>query len=292
MDYLREIRKHPRIQAQIVSACKAHGIHAIQEYRGQGWRADVFIPNNGQPIAFEIQLSPQSLSKTLERQAKYNRDGIIGCWFFENPVSKLNEERPDLPLFYVEDGKDLELWVNLGDRRKIDLSEYLLSFISNNIQFRTVANTNSSQTVNINFYEMACWKCGEMNHLFYVESPFNSACNAKIKPEEALWNSTKVEYNPEIVELAFKFVTSRQDLNLKLGQIKERFSNTVNASYMSFGCYRCDSIFGDYYVFEAKLDSLYGTYAISHQEVIQLRKVYSLDIPHWCYPINKQFCSG
>ena len=100
MDNPNNIRKHDRIQMEIVSACRDIGIEAIQEYSGQGWRSDVFVPNNGNPIAFEIQLSPQSLLRTIERQSKYTGDGIIGCWLFENPVPKLNEERPDLPVFY------------------------------------------------------------------------------------------------------------------------------------------------------------------------------------------------
>ncbi len=84
--------KHEKIQMEIVSACRNIGIEAIQEYRGQDRRADVYIPNKGKPIAFEIQLSPQSLARTLERQEKYIRDGVIGCWLFEKPVPKLIEE--------------------------------------------------------------------------------------------------------------------------------------------------------------------------------------------------------
>src|SRR5688500_4612943 len=111
------IRKHDRIQRQIVSTCQDLGITAKQEHRGQDWRADVFIPNNERPIAFEIQLSPQSLTRTKERQSKYIRDGILGCWLFENPISKLTQELSDLPVFYVEDKQDSNLLVNLGDRR-------------------------------------------------------------------------------------------------------------------------------------------------------------------------------
>lgn len=80
---MENITKHNRIQMQIISACERLGIDARQEYSGKGWRADVFIPNDTRPIAFEIQLSPQSLSKTLQRQSKYIRDEILGCWFLK-----------------------------------------------------------------------------------------------------------------------------------------------------------------------------------------------------------------
>ena len=290
MEDSRNISKHVRIQMEIVSTCRELGIEAIQEYRGHDWRADVYVSNNDKPIAFEVQLSPQSLKKTLERQSKYIRDGVIGCWFFENPISKLNEERPDLPLFFVEDKEDSKLLVNLGDRRKIELHVFLENFITNNIQFKSLAKTKTIQTVNLVFYEMECWKCHELNHLFYVKSPFSSSCNAKIQPDEALWESNSVEYRPEIIELAEKFIESRKDLNLKLGQIKKRYSKTVEDSYTSFGCYKCDSIFGDWYVMDAKFDVMYETNLLSCQGEIELKESFELNIPHWCFPDNKQFC--
>jgi hypothetical protein len=275
---------------EIVSACRNMGIEVKQEYKGQDWRADVFLPNNGKPIAFEIQLSAQSLQRTIERQAKYIRDEIIGCWLFENPIAKLNGERPDLPAFYVEDKKDSNLVVNLGDRRKVDLNTFLENFISDNIQFKSVAKTKTTQLVNLVFYDMPCWKCGELNHLFYVDTPFYSACNAKIQPEEALWESNSTEYRPEIIELAEKFIGSRKDLNIKLAQIKNRYSKTVDKSYMSFGCFKCDSIFGDFFVMEAKLELMYGPKELTCQREIELKENVVLPIPHWCFPDNKQFC--
>lgn len=75
-------KKHERIQQAVISSCNDLGIRAVQEFRGSDWRADVFIPNEQRPVAFEIQLSPQSLKKTLDRQTKYNRDGIVPFLFF------------------------------------------------------------------------------------------------------------------------------------------------------------------------------------------------------------------
>ncbi len=73
----QKLRKHDLIQMEIVSACSELGFEVFQEYAGKGWRADVYTPNDGKPMAFEIQLSPQTLKRTLERQAKFARDGII-----------------------------------------------------------------------------------------------------------------------------------------------------------------------------------------------------------------------
>lgn len=283
-------KKHNRIQLEIVSACHDLGIKVIQEYRGDGWRADVFVPSDCNPIAFEIQLSPQSLNKTLERQSKYIRDGIIGCWLFENPIRKLTEERLDLPVFYVEGKNDSNLQVNLGDRKKVDIHTFLKNFISGNIQFKKVAKTKVKQLVNLVFYKMECWKCHKVNHLFYVDTFFYSACNAQIMPEEALWESNSMEYRPEIIELAEQFVESRKELDLHLGRVKKRFSKTVEASYTSWGCYDCDSIFGDWYVMEARIDIMHEPKELTYQGEIDLKEIIKLPIPHWCFPEGNQFC--
>jgi hypothetical protein len=288
MDINADIRRHDKIQEKIMSACRDIGVEAIQEYRGRGWRADVFVPRGDRPIAFEIQLTAQSLRKTIERQSKYITDGIIGCWLFDNPIPKLIEERPDLPVFYVEE-KESDLIVNLGNRRKIDLTSFLKNFIFDKIQFRPAARAKKRQQVNLAFFAMKCWKCGETNHLFYVESPFYSSCNAVIRPEEALWESLSIEYRPEIIDLAERFVQSKTDL--RLGQIKMRYSNTVQHAYMSFGCYKCDSLFGDFYVMDAKMEAVYDDEKITHTGEIELTHDIELaDIPHWCFPDDGHFC--
>jgi hypothetical protein len=100
-----------------------------------------------------------------------------------------------------------------------------------------------------------------------------------------------MEYRPEIIQVAQTYVGSRSDLTLSLGTIKERFSNTVGKSYMSFGCYKCDSIFGDWFVMEAKLESLYESLEIICEEEIELKEMIEMPIEHWCFPKNGQFCT-
>ena len=87
---------HEQVQYQILDICTSLGLSAQTEYRGKDWRADVFVPIDERKYAFEIQLSPQSLRKTQERQAKYIRDGIVGCWLFEKEPARQKSEMEDL----------------------------------------------------------------------------------------------------------------------------------------------------------------------------------------------------
>lgn len=95
---------HDHIKYRIEDECRKLGFTARSEYSGKDWRADVFATNGKLTYAFEVQISPQSLKRTIQRQDKYIRDGVIGCWLFEKTPSKLWDERPDLPLFTIING--------------------------------------------------------------------------------------------------------------------------------------------------------------------------------------------
>ena len=64
------ISKHDLIKAAVSSACNDLGFLSIQECRGKDWIADVYVASDSGKFAFEIQMSPQSLNRTLERQEK------------------------------------------------------------------------------------------------------------------------------------------------------------------------------------------------------------------------------
>jgi len=291
MQSKQETSKHDLIKAAIFASCNDLGLHAIQEYKGKDWRADVYVVNDSQKFALEIQTSPQSLKRTLERQDKYVRDGVVGCWLFEKSPSKLSDERPDLPLFYVTEQEGKSFSVSLSGRKELQLRDFLLSFLSGNMKFCDVARTVREQKVKLVFYEMECWKCKAMNHIYYVEPSFRSACNAVIHSHETLWGSDKNAHRPEIIALAREFIGTEQGKHIKLGEIKRRFSKTVQNSYMSFGCYSCDSIFGDWYVMEGELEIAYGSGQVaSIERSIELDENIELHIPHWCYPGELPFC--
>lgn len=287
----QEISKHDRIKAAVFSSCIDLGFHAIEEHRGRDWRADVYVTSDSNKFAFEIQMSPQSLRRTLERQEKYVRDGVIGCWLFEVAPSKLSKERPDLPLFYVSEQDDKSLSVSLSGRRELQLRDFLRNLLMGKIKFCDLARTAPEQKVKLVFYEMKCWKCKAINHIYYLDPTFRSACNAAIHSHESLWGSGKNAHRPEIIALAREFIRTEEGKHMRLGEIKRRFSKTVQDSYTSFGCYSCDSIFGDWFVMEAESEIVYGYGEIATVErSIELDEIIELHIPHWCYPGELPFC--
>jgi hypothetical protein len=286
-----ESHQHRQIKAAIVGACTESGCHTVEEYRGSGWVADVLASVGSKRVAFEVQLSPQSLKRTLGRQEKYVRAGVRGCWLFQRPLSKLLDERPDLPLFYVSAKPDGGFSVSLSGRRDLPLPTFVQEFIGGRIRFCETARTKAEQNVILVLVQMECWKCKATNHVYYVDTGFRSACNAVIEPEEVMWSSERREYRPEIVDAVRRFLQSGPGGHLHLGEIKQRHSKTIGGSYVSFGCYRCDSIFGDWFVQEAKMEAMCGGGGVATAEAsIRLQGEISVPMPHWCFPGGEAFC--
>ncbi len=282
----KDISFHDQVKRQILLACQTLGLQAKEEYKGMGWRADVFVNVGDTKYAFEVQIAQQTHLRTLERQEKYKKENIIGCWLFEREPAGRNQEMEDPPLFKVINN-DGQVYVSLKDRKTLPLNDFVKDYLQDAIKF---CNTlNPLPIVDIVFMEMSYWKCGAENHIYYI-APFKSACNTEIRYDEVMWVSDKLAFHPEIIKNINEYTDSEQGKHIKIGGIKERYSHTVEKSYMSFGCAKCDSIFGDWFVQEATMQEWYagGTDRISFPVSFDLN--LREDIPHWCHPGDHEFC--
>ena len=279
---------HTKTQQAIVDACSALGIPAEMEYRGKGYVADVMSFANGKKYAFEVQVSPQSLKRTEERQQKYLLDNAIACWLFEKEPARQREELEHLPIFrIIEQANGLN--VSLKGRKTLPLDVFVKDFIGGKIKF--CHTLNPLPIVNVNFIEMRCWKCNTLNHIYYI-TPFHSSCNTEIiNQDEQLWANKKFAFHPEIIRHIRQYQQTEKGRRLVIGDIRQRYSRTTGTSYMSFGCAKCDSIFGDWYVMEAMLDTWYGDGVVDSCSFnVDFDLNMRQDIPHWCHPGEHNFC--
>ena len=277
---------HDEVKKQVLLICKSLGFQAKEEYRGKDWRSDVFVSANDIEYAFEIQITRQSLNRTLERQKKYTRDGIIGCWFFEKGPARMEQEREDLPLFLIKNIENMII-VSIKDRNELPLEIFIRDFLQNKIKFCQTLRMHKAE---IRFVRQNCWKCGFEYHIYYVGN-FISPCNTKIFPNEALWVSNKLVFKPEIATKVNDYIKSVKERNLNIGTVKERYSKTTESSYVSFGCPKCDAIFGDWYFHETIINTFYGN-GIVDKILIDGNFTTQLgqSIPHWCHPGEHKFC--
>ncbi|MBP7791527.1 MAG: hypothetical protein KA120_00490 [Candidatus Goldbacteria bacterium] len=277
---------HDEVKIQVLQSCKSLGFEAETEYRGKDWRADVFVLANGHKYAIEIQTSKQSLNRTLERQEKYKRDVVVGCWLFESEPSKQTEEREDLPLFSMSDvdGKTI---VSIKGRKELPLEVFVSDFLQNKIKF---CNSLRMHEAEVRFVEEKCWKCGFDYHIYYINN-FNTPCNTSILANETLWVSDKLIFKPEIVAKVNDYVNTAKEKILNIGTIKERYSKTTQNSYASFGCPQCDAIFGDLFLHEAIIEAWYGGGVVDKLIIKEdFKQALGQNIPHWCHPGEHKFC--
>lgn len=276
---------HEHIQNQINETLLSLGYTSACERKGNGWRADVYAEKGSDKFAFEVQTSPQTLKRTLERQALYLRDGIVCCWLFEKEPAKQKEELQDLPVFMVYNTEN-GFYVSLKGRKELPLATFIEDFVMGRIRFcKTI---KPLPIVEVNLIENPCYRCGSINHIYFL-SPFKSACEVQMTKEEAMWTNDKFSLDDRIVNKIKEYVSDKPYINL--ATIKERYSKTICSSYKSFGCADCDAIFGDFYVQEAILDCVDGegvieTFSFPVDFDLDMRQ----DLPHWCHPGEKEFC--
>ena len=284
---------HDKIKAIVATYCDEMGYDVSIEYRGQDWRADVMVSVNDTKYAFEIQNSPQTLKKTLERQSKYERDGVVGCWLFTyekvRKSPKENQELENLPLFnvFINDG---DVWVSLKDRKTLLLKDFLYDFLNGRIKF--CHKIKALPIVDLNIIETECWKCHSLYHIYGLNQ-FRTACNTEIYDHEKdqMWGNKELLFNPEIIAKVKGYAASSAGA-INLSVIKERYSSTVGKSYMSFGCPKCDAILGDwYYMHDALFASAYGDGVVNRLE-LHLENDLNImqNLPHWCHPGEHEFC--
>lgn len=289
----RATTDHAAIQRAVVSACAGAGFDAKEEFRGSGWRADILATRGSFRVAFEIQLSAQTLARTLERQVRYREDGIECCWLFERPIPKLKDERPDLPVFYAAKEGEGDYRVCLSDRKEMPLAMFVRAWLHREIRFCEIARAADSQRTRINFFESQCWKCHAWNHIYWADVEMRAMCNAIARPFENAWDSSKFEYRPEVIRAVRRFLETDEGRRLRVGDIKMRHSKTVGNAYVSFGCYKCDSIFGDFYVCEEQQFAALDNDCVAFfMEDIRLSLPSALPFPHWCHVETGSYCDG
>lgn len=280
---------HEKTQNAIRDILLSLGYDSKCEYTGAGWRADVYAEKDGKKFVFEVQLSAQSYKRTEERQALYLRDGITACWLFENDPSKKQKEKESFPVFKINERAD-KLYVSLKGRKELPLDVFIRDFVEGKIKF--CETLKPLPLIEVNFIEYPCYRCGTINHIYFL-SPFKSACNVVIseREKEEMWTDHKFTFDKRIVKKVLEYVSRPEKNYINLATIKNRYSNTVKASYLSFGCKECDALFGDFYVFDTIMECIYGDGIIDKFSFeTDATDEFRQEIPHWCHPGNHDFC--
>lgn len=146
-------------------------------------------------------------------------------------------------MFYIQDIRgevNVLLHKIREEEHSLPLDDFIHSMVLGNIRY---TETMKVKYVEVCFYQKICWKCHEKNHIYLI--------NKLISTEGIEIESGIDSFYPEIVNGVKQYLDVNSDLNIKMGEIKPRYSKFHHGAYMSFGCAYCDSLFGSTYIQDA-----------------------------------------
>lgn len=285
-----ESAEHLKAKVEIIKACQENGWHAIPEYSENDWRADVLASKDGKRIAFEMQWSNQTNDDTATRQERYKASNVRGCWFFRTIPKQLRYygdeylALKEMPFFkIVKSESDLFIEFN---KTHYGLTEFVGNLLNGKLKFSEKYNPAAEQEIDILFFTHFCWKCHRHQHLYTVKSSLKSICGNTMISD---YSEEDMDLLPEVIDAVRDIINTEQQHGFKIGEIKMRYSNTVQDSYLSFGCYYCDALFGDWFLPSEKREALYSNSGTVIKRKISFNNL-SVDHNHWCYSEKKQFC--
>lgn len=293
-DWTPESQEHLKAKIEIIEACKENGWKAIPEYSETNWRADVLAIQNNKRIAFEVQWSKQSYEETKFRQDRYKGSNVRGCWFFRTAPKELrtytdnllaNKEIPAFKIFKDEKSNI----IGSIRQNQLPLKSLVDSLLKGKLKFCEHIKLKTKQDISIIFFDTECWKCHKPQHLWTIEQNLVTVCDQDFYLMGSMWDDNDIDKSPKIYEAIKLFAQTERGKELKIGELKMRYSHTIHESYLSHGCYYCDAIFGDFYLNSEKLEKQYDLNNIRHK--VEIEFVNSTQVgQHWCYSEDGHFC--
>lgn len=293
-DSKTESQDHLAIKADIITACEDNQWTAISEYYQNGWYTDVFAYKGDMKLAFEIPMGKQSSENMKIKQDKFLEDNVRGCWLFRTIPKeyRLWKDRykytKEIPFFKILKGDSGKITVE-NNNRQFDLYDFIAALLTKKFKFCKGYSTRTLQEITVTFFDTTCWKCGKPQHLYTIGNTFKTKCETYLNEHGSMWDDQDVDKHPNVVQAVQNFLLTDIGKNLKIGEIKSRYSGTVENYYQSFGCYYCDTIFGDFHLRTEKMYVYQYANNISFSTTIAIN-IHQDENEHWCYNELGDFC--
>ena len=301
-DWKPESAEHLKAKVAIMEACREQGWKAIPEFSEADWRADVLAVQGGNRIAFEVQWSRQTYEESCFRQERYKASNVRGCWFFRIPPKEMTDydkslvANKDIPAFKIYKDEHSDIIAQVG-QRQMPLKALVTALLNRKVKFCRHIRLKPKQEAIILFFQYECWECKKPQYCYTVYPKFSTVCDLEYDMMGEMWSDGDIDKSPQIQIAVQQFLDSDKGKDIKVGPIKQRFSKTVQDSYLSYGCYYCDAIFGDFYLSESKSYVHYdwemtenrADKFIQHTAEVNLGEVVE-ERPHWCYSEDGHFC--
>lgn len=225
----------------IQETCKKEGWSYHLNYKGKDWKADIVIEQHSSKYAFNICKCPRNIETVFKTMLE---DKTFGCWLLL-PIDRYVDYDNNTPCFKLSETNeqiDVTLYSTYYYNKgvSIELTDFIEAFIKGKIKKATKMIAKYAEVIFINY---PCWKCGADNHVYYIKS---------LQSEEGVIitdvEDDNIKFNPQLIKAIKSHIENNKEKNIRLGEIKQRYSKSMDDAYTSFGCINCDNIFGKIFV--------------------------------------------
>ena len=271
----REKQKRDNIKLlkeSITLLAKSHGWVVNTNVSGNGWKADMVIEGPEARLGFMLYKSARSI---LEKNAAMKAEGIKAYWlgttYSDYGYNNL------LPCFDI-DISNSHINAIISENLNISLDKLLCAMMSNRLKVEDQVSVNQ---VKVRFVKVSCYWCNAEHYVYIFNGAVSEECPSLGSLETCMKYEIEIEeFNPVIIKGVKRFLSEHPELKYNMGEIKKRNSRTMGEEYMSFGCPKCDGLFGSWYLDGIRNDFMYDP-DDENVHVVNLEESLNINYKHW-----------
>lgn len=267
----KEIEVQPvsknELMKAILSISEQRKLNCQKYYKDDNVKADILITYNGKRFA----ITQFSSSKAAKRGIEQMRLNDIEAWGFS--LSQISQPDVTIPYFYI-DRVVGEIMVTIG-KRMISLAQFIDCVLSDRIVFHKKTLITD---IDVMFVPTKCYRCNTEHNVYIVNGIFDEF-GVRHSPYN-LDIPIDLHFDEKVRSVIRNYIKTNPQRNIVMGDIKYRYSKTVDMQYLSFGCPRCDAMVGNYYLDEIKMDYMYEE---APDKMIKLKLItpFKVYLPYW-----------
>lgn len=259
-----ETAEHLHAKSLVAKAVKLAGWEVDTEVTGrtpdgEAWVADVLATKGKATVAIEVQWSSQSIEQTKQRQIRYAASGVRGLWLLRHPNLVVDKATPTFRLRQTEENNDFTVMIpKLGSsswicnhnkneaghwQQEISLTAFVVGVLRGALKFAPAIGMR--MPVSVSTASVSCWRCKKdtaIVHGITFQADKVLPCHSTIYLN--LDDIDDFENRIGLVQTLFPLEKMRKH---GIGAIRDRYSRTAGASYLSNGCAHCDALQGRFF---------------------------------------------
>ncbi len=255
------------IIALISQTIKTEGYTISKNVKTGNWKADIVVSLQNYKIAFTIGKRFTDIESTYKAMKS---ERVCGVWMCLDRAPITYNLRDMFPSFCLSE-KDNDIIVKVDDYFSLPICKFISLMINGKIR---KSNNLRLKSVNVYIYPIECWKCGHIHHVYFIKSLTGSDNRKYSGHGISCFDST-------IIQLVKQHIVQHPELQIEIGEIKSRYSKTMNESYPSFGCPKCDAIVGQFYLREDFMDLYYDESGSNIHKINVEDSNITFPLEHW-----------